>query len=392
MSTRDKASLVLRQLERYGWIYTDVDHSYVQRVNFHDYAIRIIKSLISIEDDRKPEYQGYVYAIYNLAKAGIDQAGVALLQIAENTESLITGLKSLNANIKKYIDHLTRYNTVAEILDALLNDYYTNIVDKAYHRLMTSDNVAKFRPEIIERLEAHSRSSRYLDAAAKDVAQIREITVEQAREYVLSLLHEVIDAFRSMDDILEDINKKNTKYQQAAIGRARFMLSSSEDIRGQLKNILTFLNEQVDERGLGYNTVYELEEMDRLIRIFSWSYLDMDSLYTPPAERKVFSPEAIEIREVDAAIREAKRRQMLERMERTLNPARINDYVLNLLGERGEILAGSLEFSTVEEFIKLIYIRLYGQRMDMKYEIRTEHMKYVEKDGYRFRDFRIVRK
>ena len=81
-----------------------------------------------------------------------------LLQILENTDLLITGLKNLNSNIKHYIDELTRHRTVAEIMDALFNDYITNIVDKAYHRLLTSDNVSKFRPEIIERLESRSRS------------------------------------------------------------------------------------------------------------------------------------------------------------------------------------------------------------------------------------------
>ena len=32
-------------------------------------------------------------------------------------------------------------------MDALFNDYIANVVDKAYHRLLTSDNVSKFRPE-----------------------------------------------------------------------------------------------------------------------------------------------------------------------------------------------------------------------------------------------------
>ena len=66
--------------------------------------------------------------------------------------------------------------------------------------------------------------------------------------------------------------------------------------------------------------------------------------------------------------------------------------MLKLLGERKELLAGSLDFPAVEDFIKLIYIRLYGQRLDMKYELRTDFARYVEKDGYRFRDFLIVRK
>ena len=97
-------------------------------------------------EERKAEYQGYIYTIYNLVRAEGSNPGHGLLQIVENTDALITGLKSLNANIKRYIDELTRHSTVAEIMDALLNDYYSNVVDKAYHRLLTSDKVSKFRP------------------------------------------------------------------------------------------------------------------------------------------------------------------------------------------------------------------------------------------------------
>lgn len=79
-------------------------------------------------------------------RSSTEHPGVVLMQILENTDLLITGLKNLNSSIKHYIDDLTRHKTVAQIMDALFNDYITNIVDKAYHRLLTSDNVSKFRP------------------------------------------------------------------------------------------------------------------------------------------------------------------------------------------------------------------------------------------------------
>ena len=387
---RDKANLILRKLERYGWIYIDVDYNYVQRVHFHDYAIRLIQALLSMEEEEKPEYQGYVYTIYTLTKAGTEQAGVALLQIVENTEKLITGLKSLNANIKKYIDELTRYSTIAEIMDALLNDYYTNIVDKAYHRLMTSDNVAKYRPEIISSLEKHSRSNRYKAAAAKDIAQIREIPEEEALEQVMNMLHNVVDAFRQMDLILEDINKKNTRYQQAAIGRARFLLSSSEDLKGQLRNILMDLNEEITEKKLDYNAIYQLEEMDGLIKLFSWNFLDMDSMYVPMKGKKVFVPQEVPLVEIPTSERKDKVEQIREKLEKTLSREKIDQYVLKLLGERSQISASEIDLQDVETFIRLIYIRLYGQRKNMSYRLKMKDT--IEKDGYRFRDFIIERR
>ena len=388
MTSRDKANFMLRRLESYGWIYIDVDYSYVQRVNFRDYAIQVIKALLAVSEERRAEYQGYIYTIYNLARAGGTNPGLGLLQIAENMDALITGLKSLNANIKRYIDELTKHSTVAEIMDALLNDYYTNVVDKAYHRLLTSDNVAKFRPEIIERLEANSRSRRFLNAASKEIAELKELTPEEADELVLELLHEVIDAFRSMDEILDEINKKNTRYQRAAINRARFLLSSSEDIRGQLKDILIFMNERIQEQNIDYNAIYELEETDRLIRIFYWDYLNTDSLYAPVEGKKEFVPQEIPDEIPDEKAREEKRRKMLLKLERTLSPDKIDACVREWLGDRKRLLASELPLSEDDTFIKLIYIRLYGQRKRMGY--RLEMKDTVEREGFRFRDFEMI--
>lgn len=390
LSSRDKANFILRKLEGWGWISIDVDHSYVQRVNFRDYAVQIMKTLLHISEERKTEYQGYIYTIYNLARAGGENPGLGLLQIVENTDALITGLKTLNANIKGYIDALTKHSTVAEIMDALLNDYYSNVVDKAYHRLLTSDNVSKFRPEIIERLDAYSRSRKYLEKASAEIAELKEVTPEEARELVLTMLHDVIETFRQMDSILEEINKKNTRYQRAAINRARFLLSSSEDIRGQLKEILSFMNERITEKKLDFNAIYELEECDRLIRIFSWEYLDMDSLYAPVEGKKEFHPQPIQIWEADDRLRNEKRRRMLEKLERVLSPERINEYVKEQLGGKRQILASQLPVAQGDTFIRLIYIRLYGQRKAMSYQLALKDI--VEKDGFRFRDFEITRR
>ncbi len=218
----------LRLLEKYGWLEVETDKSYVQRVNFYDYAVKVMKTLLEISDGRKVEYQGYIYTIYSLVRnTNTDHPAVVLQQIRDNTDMLITGIKNLNSNIKHYIDELTKHKTVAEIMNALFNDFITNIVDKAYHRLLTSDNVSKFRPEIIERLEANGHSSRYIAKTSEELAAIREIPVGQAEELVYQTLHEIVEAFRNMDDILAEINRKNTQYQRAAVNRAKFLLAGT---------------------------------------------------------------------------------------------------------------------------------------------------------------------
>ena len=389
-NSRDKANWMLRRLEYYGWIEIETDKSYVQRASFKDYAVKIIKTLLEIEEGKQIEYQGYIYTIYSLVRSNTDSPGIVLLSILENTDMLITGLKNLNSGTKRYIDELTKYKTPAEIMDVLFNDYIENIVDKAYHRLLTSDNVSKFRPEIVERLESKSRSKSYIEKASAEIAGIREIQIEQAEELVYQYIHEIIDAFLNMDDILSEINQKNTQYQKAAINRAKFFLIGGEDIRGQLKEILSEVNEKINEESMELGGIYRITFLDELIRIYSSGILDEKSLYVPIEGKKEFKPRELMNDQPDLELRQAKLKKMMEKMERVLNPQKIDAYVLKCLKDRKEMTASDLPLETAEDFVHMIYVRLYGQRKNMKYEIETGTDISVK--GYRFKNFTIRRK
>lgn len=389
-SSRDKANWMLRRLEYYGWIEIETDKSYVQRASFKEYAVKIIKTLLEIQEGKQIEYQGYIYTIYSLVRSSTDNPGIVLLSILENTDMLITGLKNLNSGIKRYIDELTKYKTPAEIMDVLFNDYIENIVDKAYHRLLTSDNVSKFRPEIVERLESKSSNKAYIAKASAELAGIREISVEQAQELVYQYIHEIIDAFQNMDDILAEINQKNTQYQKAAINRAKFYLIGGEDVRGQLKEILSEVNEKINAEGMELGGIYRIAYLDELIKIYSSSVLDEKSLYVPIEGKKEFKPTAITNDLPDTKLRQEKLQKMMEKMERVLNPQKIDHYVLDCLKGRREMKASELPLATTEDFVRLIYVRLYGQRKNMKYEIEAD--REIAVNGYRFKDYVIRRK
>ncbi|WP_075717792.1 Wadjet anti-phage system protein JetA family protein [Roseburia sp. 499] len=388
--SRSKANWMLRRLEFYGWIEIETDKSYIQKVNFKEYAVKVIKTLTEIETGKQIEYQGYIYTIYSLLRSSTDNPGIVLLQILENTDLLVTGLKNLNSSIKHYIDELTKHKTVAEIMNALFNDYITNIVDKAYHRLLTSDNVSKFRPEIIERLESKSRSKAYVERACADIAGIQEISVEEAEERVYHYIRQIIDAFQNMDDILMEINQKNTQYQRAAINRAKFLLTGSEDVRGQLKELLIGINERMNEESMEMNGIYRIDFLDELVRIYSTSVLDEKSFYSPIEGRKEFQPSQIDDGVVDLELRQEKLQRMMEKMQRVLNPEKINNYIKKHMGENRQIYASKLPMETTEDFVKVIYVRLYGQRKNMQYTIDIQDE--IEINGYRFKDFKITLK
>lgn len=51
--SRGKANGILRRLEFYGWIEIETDKSYVQRVNFKDYSVKLIRTLLDISEESR---------------------------------------------------------------------------------------------------------------------------------------------------------------------------------------------------------------------------------------------------------------------------------------------------------------------------------------------------
>lgn len=50
--SRGKANFIIRKLEQCGWIEIETDKSYVQRVIFTEYSIKIVKALLEISDGK----------------------------------------------------------------------------------------------------------------------------------------------------------------------------------------------------------------------------------------------------------------------------------------------------------------------------------------------------
>lgn len=388
--SRDKANFIIRKLQECGWISIETDNSHEQKVYFLDYSIEIIRSLVAVTKQERIEYQGYIYTIYNLVRGSNENPGIALQQIYENTDKLMIGLKNLNSNIKKYIDELTRHATVKEIMEALFDDYMLNIVDKAYHRLLTSDNVAKFRPEIISRLEGKKKDKRYVARAAKEIAEIQELSDEAAQERVYDYLRDIRDSFLNMDHILEEIYNRSTQYQKSAVNRARFLLTSSEDVQGQVKELLLYLNDEIAELELDLGSIYQFEFIDELFTLYTAGVLDEASFYVPSVRREAFLPEEIKNYLPDREGRSKKYALMQEKLRRVMSVENISEYVDRILDGRVKMQASELPLESNEDFIKLIYIRLYGQRKRMKYSISVQDR--TEVGGWRFRDFEIRRK
>ena len=143
----------------------------------------------------------------------------------------------------------------------------------------------------------------------------------------------------------------------------------------------------MNEESMELGGIYRIDFLDELVRIYSMSVLDEKSLYAPVEGRKEFCPEELSETEPDLMLRQEKLRKMMEKMQRVMNPEKIERYVKAHLGTDRQMTASQLPLQNTEDFVKIIYVRLYGQRKNMSYTV--EAGQEIQRGGYRFRDFTI---
>lgn len=379
-TVRDRAGFILRKLEDCGWVAIETYSNYEQYVNLTDYAIKIIDTLDKIKRSYQAEYQGYVYATYTLLyseEAG-KQGHIALEKAYEQTEQLISGLKSLNHNIKRYIELVLKEKKPQEILKIHFEDYKQEILDRSYHRLKTSDNVSKYRPRIISKISEWYENDLWVaEIAAADVRRGRFKAIDEAKQDAYRRLDFIRQSYLNMDNLLEEIDRRNAQYANSSFMQIKYILNSSRDTEGQLLEILKYLAGLL--KGSSYGKGSSVPTlMGGLFSIYEQNFLDVASLYTAREISRSHNPEdLVSLAELDPEERAQALARVRERLASNMTREHINEFVLQQLGERESARASQFPLETIEDLVRMIYIAAYSHSRTVDYT--------AEFDGRRFR-------
>lgn len=380
---REKAINVLRRLKQCGWIFEEEDVNYEVLINFTYYTIPILKTLNDLKKREELEYLGYIFLIYSAVKnMDLDSLSDILDQVYHNTTIVMNKLKSLNANIKKYIQDLLNkkdINDLKSIVDNLFIDYKKNIIDNHYQRLKTSENISKYRPFIISKFNEISLNETIINKVSLDLIKREKFSdLKKAKSHIYDQIEYIISSFENFDQIMSEIDKKNAKYIHTSISKILFIVNNTQDLQGKINQIIRYYVKQKK-----MNT--DVGE-DSLFRLFPQKYLSKDSLYTMQDKTNENILQTINS-EVSLSFEEKQKRlkKFLENNVYSLN--QINLYVSQLLGEQDKILASSLPLNNFVDYTKLILVYMYsGSSVDYKI---AKLSKIHQNRGYIFYDFEI---
>lgn len=390
---RAKANAVIKGLKDSGWLEYEQGENHSIQVVLMDYAIPMIESFNKIIKEEEAEYQSIISGIYArlLNQEGYRKPYELIIKgVSEDTDHLVSELKRLNISIKHHMEKQTNQMTAGEILEHFFK-YHRDIGSKAYLRMKTSDNVSYFRSEIVEKLEAILSSFDIMEQVKKGYMEIeQEKDAEKAYDEVVQIILGIKSAFFRLDDIIAEIDRKHARYQKNAVMRAKFLLSTGNNMEGKISRILGVMVRQLNEES--ERSLYEEapEDWMDLFHLYPQNFLDNESQRTIPVVKKLGNVDDIgnelQISEEERALyKEA----FMEKNRTRFSRKNINEYVRGLLEGKERIKASSIPIENRRDMIRIIYISLYGNNRANCYAIERKKSRICI-NGFAFSDFDII--
>ena len=393
-SKRELANYILRRMEECGWIYIDVTNDYEEILNFSDMAIIISEALINAYptysetyDENEPyeihanEYQGYIFTIYSLLTnpENVDYAMTFDL-IYNYTKQLIRALRRLDSRLKEYINSVVETAEIKELMERLMT-FKTEIYDRSYLKMKTSDNINRYRLTIVSKLEELAANEFAMSMIINDYKR-RYSSIELATAKANKAIDEIIDVFNSIDSFVLEIDNKNRTYINSTIGKIKFLLSEDDNIIGKLNRILKHIKDS-NEKGRIEKAMKLTDSLYNFnqVKIFSGG----NSLYAPRGSYTRNYNQMLDIAsELDLP------ENFFEQFKTTYNEIEIANYLdANMLDNK--LQASDLINYNSDNLTVLMTVYCLMFAANHEYEI-TILEKNIEHKRYRLKDFLIERR
>jgi hypothetical protein len=380
---RNLATQFLRKLVSYGWVMEEEQLDFTRVVNLCSHARPFLEALDAVERGTSVEYESHIVAVYSslCSDAARDNGEHAVLNAHWHTRLLVESLKVLEQNIKGHVQAMFRLDApIPEILRVHYDVYMHEVVDRAYTRLKTSDNLSRYRPRIARAIGAFLKNDPWMARTAEKLATIQRTTAAASRERIREMLVEIRDELKGIDPILQDIDDKNRRYSRISTERIRTRLHADSTLQGKIARIVRALSRDELEGGSGLTH-----------GVFRLRHLARESLYTRRV-REVAEPDlalpAIEETEVEVAAAELRLR-----IAHQLTPTKIAEFLSRFCVAPGASCDAVSMVDGVDSYVRLIYAADYAEAREgpFPYAVEWEDGQ-VTVGRFRFKSHRFTRR
>ncbi|GMO23813.1 MAG: hypothetical protein Pg6A_10820 [Termitinemataceae bacterium] len=381
---RALASRFLRRLTGAGWLGEETLADFTKVINITAWARPFLESLVRVNDGLKTEYESHVVNVYSsLCGETVKENGHFMaLKAHEEARALVDSLKVLSQSIKGFYDNLNAEAVRSQAASALHEHYDVyagEVLDKAYKRLKTSDNVSRYRQSIFRQITVLLADEAWLDASAAKYLRMRQTSREECRQKLINLLEEIRDDLKTVDPLEDEIDRRNAAYSRSSTEIIKAYIEPDSTVAGKLGLLIKALsggNPALQEH-IGHG-IFRMRFISPSTLAFR-RRRDEGEFYAAPPQADI---EALSQTEAD----------FLESMKKRISIKRINLW-LDEQGGKERALVSSELVGDENSYIRFVYALLYGDsRKNFGYRIEEDEAAHsVKTAGYAVPDVRFRR-
>jgi len=356
-TSRGLASRSLRRLIKCGWLSEEILIDFTPIINITAYAKPFYEVIFSLTEGTSVEYESHIVTIYSsLCGESVKENGhLSVLSAHSETRKLIDSLKVLSQNIKTYIQELHDYSgEVKDVLHIHYDLYMDQIIDKAYNRMKTSDNLSRYRPRIIQSINTLSGDDEWLNRFGRKFADIKNRPEETGKRDLLKLLNEIKEDLRSLDPIITEIDDKNRRYSGISTEKIKSNLYSDDSLESKIKTIVDSISDGSIDSG----------EINH--RMFTLKYSDLKSLYSRKKKQSV--EYILKSSEPDQFEIEKNETELKLRIQKQLNPEKISAFLDSRCSEKTTCADELVD--DMDSFVRMLYAAVYAESRVFPYSVK----------------------
>jgi hypothetical protein len=361
---RALAGRFLRRLISAGWLGEETLADFTKVINITAWARPFLEALIRVDEGLKTEYESHVVNVYSsLCGETVKENGHFMaLKAREEARALIDSLKVLSQSIKGHYDKLNAEavrSKAASVLHEHYDLYAGEVLDKAYKRLKTSDNVSRYRQSIFKQIANLLRDDAWLDASAGKYARILQNSREECRKKLQFMLEEIRDDLQSVDPLEDEIDRRNASYSRSSTEIIKAYIEPDSTVAGKLGLLIKAVqsgNEELQKR-IAHG-------------VFRIGFLSPSSLL--PRRRRDEGDFTAEPSVADIEALSKAEEEFFERMRKRLSLKRVCAWLDEQGGTERTLSSGEL-ISGEDSYIRFVYALLYGDsRNNFGYRIEED--------------------
>jgi hypothetical protein len=395
LSAHTKARLVLARIIKTGWADREtMDGSFIEIITPRDYAIRMMRLLDEMRDEKIHEYNSLVFSTYSaLRQAKHDQAREsyeAVLAARRNTETLVYELKSLYHNIRAYIRRIQEQNNINELLENHF-EKYKPMSDRIYHPIKTMDSFYRYMTPVRELLAKIKDDEALLEGMCGRSMTVRKYSEkEEAEAEILGAIDYVQDTYATLKDIINEIDRKHSVYTKNSIEKMTYMMSADQSIKGKLLDI--FKVYAAADTARRETVLLKLREQ---VSIHRQEFIDDASVFRKTVSGRRLNGEPLEIAD-DASLSHSfsigAMESLAEQMKNVFSQERVSRFVESFFDSGGTVAeSGNILIKDDTDFILLILAVARFREHGMHYTVELQKGR-VNVNGYIIPKMRFKKK